>query len=90
MQQTQGASSEIKNFYNRGIPGDIYNTVWKSHIAGVKKEFRVQLTQQSTQISNLATQLDVERVKNYKYKYASLQVLKQINWSEDFSLEKNN
>jgi hypothetical protein len=91
VQQTQDASSEIRDFYNPGVPGEIYNTInalWKAHIAGIKKEFRIQLTQLSTQISNLAAQLDAEKVKNYKYKHASLQVLKQINWNEDFSLEK--
>ena len=85
MQQTQdnlSQSSEIRDFYNPGLPGDVYNTinaVWKSHIAGIKKEFRVQLTQLSTQISNLAAQLDAEKVKTYKFKHVSLQVLKQIN-----------
>ncbi|KAL6183869.1 hypothetical protein ACLB2K_045279 [Fragaria x ananassa] len=94
VQQTQdnlSQSSEIRDFYNPGLPGDVYNTinaVWKSHIAGIKKEFRVQLTQLSTQISNLAAQLDDEKVKTYKFKHISLQVLKQINWSEDFTLEK--
>ena len=85
-QTSKPDESEIKDFFNPGIKQEIYNElngVWKSHIVNNKGKFRKHM-------KNLANKLAEQTAKNSKLETLCFNIIKQMNWNEDFHFEKIN
>lgn len=86
LQTSKQDESEVKDFFNPGIDQKIYselNGVWKNHIVDNKAKFRKHM-------SSLALNLAEQTAKLKNYQTICFEIMKQMNWEEDFNFEKIN
>ena len=86
IEQSKQDFSDIKDFYNPRIPGDIYNElngVWKSQITNQKGKFRQHMSCLAEKISD-----QVAKLEKFKNLYSKL--FKQTKWDEETNFPKLN